>query len=190
MAVFLGVIVVISLFVAAIALCTVVVGFGAWLRWRIALLPHMRQSPDLRTWYKREKVKDDDRRCMQRIAFGMVFLIVQVPFFIFLEQRSWPFRTVTLALGVYLAIRGVYGHWLGGRTRLAHHVHDNASTAHHAFDLLTLEEGARSREMMMRMFTAERVIRLGGYTFIALSFVAALAWDAGAGGALPSVVLP
>ncbi|MEK7519091.1 MAG: hypothetical protein AAB549_04200, partial [Patescibacteria group bacterium] len=65
MAVFLGVIVVISLFVAAIALCTALVGFGAWLRWRIALLPHMRQSSDLRTWYKREKVKDDDRRNMQ-----------------------------------------------------------------------------------------------------------------------------
>lgn len=190
MPVFLGVIVVISLFVAAIALCTVLVGLGAWLRWRISLLPHMRQSPDLRTWYKREKVKDDDRRCMQRIAFGMVFLIVQLPFFIFMEQRSLPYRTVLIGLAVFLLLRGVYGHWLGGRARLAHHVTDKASTAHHAFDLLTLEEGARSREMMMRMFTAERVIRLGGYTFVAASFVAALAWDAGAGGALPTVVLP
>lgn len=179
-----------SLFVTAIALCTAIFGFIAWLRWRIALLPHLRQSPDLRTWYKREKVKDDDRRNMQRIAFGMVFLIVQLPFFIFLDQRTLPFRTVTLGLGVYLALRGVYGHWLGGQIRLRHHVMDKASKAHHAFDLLTLEEGARSREIMMRLFTAERVIRLGGYTFAAASFVAALAWDAGAGGALPSLVLP
>jgi len=190
MAVFLGVIVVIGLFVGAIALCTVLVGFGAWLRWRIALMPHMRQSSDLRTWYKREQVKDDDRRSMQRIAFGLVFLAIQLPFFIFLEQRTLPFRAVTLGLGVYLALRGVYGHWLGGRIRLRHHVMDKASKAHHAFDLLTLEEGARSREITMRLFTSERVIRLGGYTFIAASFVAALAWDAGAGGALPSVVLP
>ncbi|MEK7639695.1 MAG: hypothetical protein AAB424_00905 [Patescibacteria group bacterium] len=190
MAVFLGVIVVISLFVAAIALCTALVGFGAWLRWRIALLPHMRQSSDLRTWYKREKVKDDDRRNMQRMAFGMVFLIVQVPFFIFFEQRTWPFRTVLLGLGVYLALRGVYGHWLGGRARLERHVTEKASTAHHAFDLLTPEEGARSREIMMRLFTAERIIRLGGYTILGVGFVAALVWDAGAGGALPSLVLP
>lgn len=190
MAVFLGVIMLFSLFVAAIALCTALVGFVAWLRWRIALLPHMRQSPDLRTWYKREQVKDDDRRCMQRIAFGLVFLIIQLPFYIFLGQRGLPYRTVTLGFAVFLLLRGVYGHWLGGRTKLQHQVVAKASKAHHAFDLLTLEEGARSREIMMRLFTAERVVRLGGYTFAAVGFVAALAWDAGAGGALPSLVLP
>ena len=150
----------------------------------------MRQSSDLRTWYKREQVKDDDRRCMQRIAFGLAFLIIQLPFFILVAQRTLPYRTVTLGLAVFLLLRGVYGHWFGGRARLEHHVVAKASAAHHAFDLLTLEEGARSREIMMRLFTAERIIRLGGYTVFGAGFIAALAWDAGAGGALPSLVLP
>lgn len=190
MVVFLGVIVVISLFVAAIALCTAIVGFFAWLRWRIALLPHLRQSKDLHMWFKREQVKDDDQRSMQRIAFGLVFLLVQLPFFIFLQQRSLPYRTVTLGLGVYLALRGVYGHWLGARNRLERHITSKASKSHHAFDLLTPEEGARSREIIMRLFTSERVIRLGTYTFLAAGFVAALVWDVGAGGVLPILVLP
>lgn len=190
MAVFLGIIVLFSLFVAAIALCTAIFGFIAWLRWRIALLPHLRQSKDLHMWYKREQVKDDDQRSMQRIAFGLVFLLVQLPFFIFLQQRGLPYRTVTLGLGVYLLLRGVYGHWLGARARVERQVTSKASQAHHAFDLLTMEEGARSREIMMRLFTSERVVRLGGYTCIAATLVAALAWDAGAGGALSSLVLP
>jgi hypothetical protein len=190
MAVLLGAIVIICLGVAVIALSTAAVGSLAWLRWRIALYPHLRQSKDLHTWFKREQVKDDDRRSMQRIAFGAVFFIVQLPLFFALAQRSLPYRSVTLVFGAVLLVRGVYGHWLGGRIRLQHHVVGKASKAHHAFDLLTLEEGARAREIMMRLFTAERVIRLGGYTFIAASFVAALAWDAGAGGALPSLVLP
>lgn len=121
MAVFLGVIVVISLFVAAIALCTALVGFGAWLRWRIALLPHMRQSSDLRTWYKREKVKDDDRRNMQRMAFGMVFLIVQVPFS-FLRATHMAIPNGAARPWCLLSTPGVYGHWLGGRARLERHV--------------------------------------------------------------------
>ncbi len=190
MAVFLGTIVVISLFIAAVALCTATLGFFAWLRWRVALMPHVRQSPDLRTWHKREFVKDDERRSVQRLIFGIIFLLVQLPFFVLLPQRSLPYRTVTLGLGVYLLLRGVYGHWLGGRQRYTYQVKDKASASHHAFDLLTPEEGARSREIIMRLFTAQRIIRFSGYTLVVAGFVAALAWDAGAGGALPSVVLP
>ena len=190
MAVFLGVIVLISLFFAAIALCTALVGFFAWLRWRIALYPHLRQSKDLHTWFKREQAKDDDQRSMQRLIFGIIFMLIQLPFFVYLSQRSLPYRTVTLGFGVYLLLRGVYGHWIRGRVRFEQQVTSKAAKAHHAFDLLTMEEGARAREIIMRLFTAERVIRMGGYLFIVAGFLAALAWDAGAGGALTSIVLP
>ncbi len=189
MDVLLGGVIIVCLFVAAVA--SLAVGFGAlmWLRWRVSLIPYFRMSQNMRTWYKREQQKDWSTRCGQRVSIGLAFLLVQLPFFFFVPQRNWPVRTVTLCLAIWIFIRGAWGRWLGGEGRKRQRVEDTATNAHAAFANVTPTSGAHAREMLMDIFTAERVVRYGAYAILASIFIAALARDGGASSVLDSLVL-
>ena len=179
MAVLLGTLLVLSFFIAGIALCTAVVGFLVWLRWRIALVPYFRLSENMRVWYRREQRKDWNTRCGQRVVFGAFFTGVQLPFYIFMSQPLF-LRTGTLVIGAVLLARGVWGRWVSGAGYQRQRADPQAQPAHEAFHDIAPSTSARARELLMDIFTAERVIRLGTYTFLVALFVGSLAWDGGA----------
>ncbi len=189
MAVLLGIIFIVCAFVALAACLTAFIGSCLWLRWRVALVPYFRLSEKMKVWYKREQQKDWCTRCGQRLVFGFTFLVVQLPLYFTVAQDDWPVRSITLAIAGVLFVRGVWGHWLGGDTRKRLRIGTSSREAHDAFADVTPTTGARAREFLMDIFTAERVVRLGAYTLFVVVFFGALAWDGGASSALQGVVL-
>lgn len=190
MDVLLGGFVIVCLFIAAAACLASLVGGILWLRWRIALVPYFRMSEKMFLWYHREQQKDWCTRCGQRIVFGLFFTGVQLPFFFTVAQTDWMVRSGTLLIAAVLLLRGAWGRWLGGEGRQRRRIVQHSQSAHEAFHDIAPATSARAKELLMDIFTAERVIRLGAYTFVVVAFFGALAWDGGARSVLSINVLP
>lgn len=189
MGVLLGGIIIVCIFIAAVA--TMAAGFASimWLWQRIKLIPYFRMSELMYTWYRREQDKDWCTRCGQRVAFGIAFLVVQLPFFLLIPQRGVPARTFTLVFAGALFIRAAWGRWFGGEKQKMQRAELAAADAHAAFDRVTPTTGAQARVILMDILAAERVVRYSVYTLIATVFLAALARDAGARSVLDMLVL-
>ncbi len=189
MGIFLGIIVLICGLVGIAALLVAAFGMIIWIRWRIVLIPFFRMSEKMKIWYKREQRKDWYTRSGQRLIFAAGYIAVQLPAYFIVFPQAWSVRTILLGVSVVLLVRAVWSFTLRHTAHQQQRIADTATASHDAFHDVTPALGAKARETLMNIFTAERIIRLGAYTFLTVAYFAVLAWDGGASSALEDLVV-